>query len=843
MADLDLTQIEAAIESLFTESNRFVFWFDNQGEFADNISDIKAHLKESVIEMQPEEQFKTKKKLVAMQRQQQSALVYSPVAMPPLELNHLADFIRFSKRYSADATSMLLEELGVPENKRTALITYASFFANKERKERFKALYHQQTDLEMVMLAALVKAKDARLTSILQVVCQDTLDDNNQYLVLFGKYGLLASFWSHVERAYGFSESQPTLLHLMTAMFVNTALNQMDDAKIPTELRAYKLANNTNAITYLKNTRDSITYRDTVKRIANQAWSIIRGEQFFSKLDITKLAKVDIFPQIDPMILTWITERIMAEDYSVQVNGQSIPELISDRLMRTYADDYQKAYQALKEAYTLLTHTLQITTNDFETAVSHYVNQDYQLDTSYRLFTMAYNQMQPQLETTIEPLRNKIETTYLNDFLSTVVPNWTTNYSPDKVLTNFQQKHFYYDDIRHNKERTVVLISDAFRFEAGKSLQEQLDSRDVVDTTMKYRITGLPSVTYFGMPALLPNQQLNYTKDNMVLVDGQEANTTEKREQVLQNINQDSKALQVKDFLRMDSKGRKAFLNGQKVIYLYHNIIDTTGEKSTTEQNVFSATSEAIDELARIIEILRNLSVSHIVVTADHGYIYRDSDLDSANKIDVPKESYDAIGGEKKEQRYLISENPLQLTGVASQSLGKLLENDDTRWINYPKNFDIFSAPGPSQNYVHGGCSPQEMIIPELDIRTRKGRSQAAPVEIHDVTSMRRITSREVSVQIMQDDALSDMVNPAEFRIYFVDDQDRVISEIQTLKAESKADLPTDRIKTLRLALKDAKYTSGQHYSLVLQNTDTKKEQRTDYTMDMVIGGGFGFDI
>ncbi|MCH5461951.1 BREX-1 system phosphatase PglZ type A [Lactobacillus sp. LC28-10] len=842
MADLDLTQIVTAIESLFTERNHFVFWFDDQGEFVDNITEIATALKEMVIVMQPQEQFKTKIQLVDMQRQQQDALVYSPAPMPPIELNHLEDFIRFSKRYSADATSMLLEELGIPENNRTTLVTYASFFANKERKERFKTRYHHQSDLEMVMMSALAKAKDASMTSILQAVCQDTLDANNQYLVSFDKYGLLTSFWSHVERAYGFSEAQPTLLHLMTAMFVNTAFDQAE-IKLPTGLHAYTLTNNSNAITYLKNTRDSVTYRGAIKQIANQVWLTIQGDQLFGRLEIIQLVKVDVFPEVDPMILKWLTGRLVAEDYSVQVNNQSIPELIADRLTRAYAEDYQIAYQLQNEAFTLLTLDLQATPNNFETAVTQYVSHDYQLDTSYRLFTMAFSQIQPQLEATIEPLRNKVEAKYLNDFLSAVVPNWTANYAPSKVPTNHQQSHFYYDDIRHNKERTVVLISDAFRFEAGKSLQAQLDSRDVVDTSMDYRITGLPSVTYFGMPALLPNQQLTYTHDNTVLVDGQEANNTEKRELVLQNVNPNSRALQVKDFLEMDSKKRKATLTDQKVIYLYHNIIDTTGEKSITEQTVFSATDKTINELARTIEILRNLSVSHIVVTADHGYIYRQSALDSANKIDVAKENYDAISGEKKEQRYLISQKPLQLTGVIAQSLGELLGNEDSRWISYPKNFDIFSAPGPSQNYVHGGCSPQEMIIPVLDIHTRKGRSQAAPVTVHDVTAMNRITSREVNVQIMQDDALSDTVIAASFRVYFVDDQNQVISEIQTLTAESTADLPTDRIQTLRLALKDVKYATGQHYSLVIQNTDTKTEKRSDYTMDMVIGGGFGFDI
>jgi len=102
MAELEVTQIVAGIEALFTENNHFVFWYDDKGEFRDNISEISEQLEQPVIVMNARDQFKTKLELTAMESRGESALVYSPAPQPALENNLLADFFtkqHFSKKW------------------------------------------------------------------------------------------------------------------------------------------------------------------------------------------------------------------------------------------------------------------------------------------------------------------------------------------------------------------------------------------------------------------------------------------------------------------------------------------------------------------------------------------------------------------------------------------------------------------------------------------------------------------------------------------------------------------------------------------------------------------------
>ncbi|WP_295089086.1 hypothetical protein, partial [uncultured Ruminococcus sp.] len=60
-----------------------------------------------------------------------------------------------------------------------------------------------------------------------------------------------------------------------------------------------------------------------------------------------------------------------------------------------------------------------------------------------------------------------------------------------------------------------------------------------------------------------------------------------------------------------------------------------------------------------------------------------------------------------------------------------MLGNKDERIISFPLASDIFKVAGAGQNYVHGGCSPQEMLIPLLDVKVDKGK--CCDKEIHRV--------------------------------------------------------------------------------------------------------------
>ncbi|MFD1442188.1 BREX-1 system phosphatase PglZ type A [Lacticaseibacillus hegangensis] len=838
MADLNLDQVTEALKGMFTPSNHFVFWYDDQASFSDNIDDLQQRLDQPIIRMAPDEQFKTKLKLLELQKSGESALVYSPAPMPELKLNFLADFIRFSKTYTADATLMLINELGLPSEQKAWLESHAQFFGSRERKEKFQRLYRPGIDPGMTVLAVLSKADEVRLNAVLRAVLHNgSLDDDNAILQLFAKYGLLETFWSFVVQAYGYTKTKPTLRGLMTAILLNFAFDEAQ-LDLPTSFADYQLGMVNNAISFVQNSRNMIDVKADLFRIATDVWQFVHAESQFKRLDISQLIKIDAFPQIDIMIVQWMTARLLDDDIAVRVGDMTLKEAINLRGKMAYHEKYDRLYQIELAAVTLLGFHVKGNAENLDDMIDDYTSHDYRIDTTYREFVVSLMNVDPDQIELVEGLRSKVENSYLNDYLAHSVSSWNQVYSPQAIVPSHQQRRFYSNFVTSEQQRTVVIISDAFRFEAAKELQAKLDRQDKFETKMDWMVTGLPSVTYFGMAALLPNHHLAYHGEKNVTVDGQNVDNVDKRREVLQAENPASQAIQVSKFLNMNTEERKALLTGQQIVYLYHNEIDVTGESAKTESSVFKAVDHTIDTLSRTIEYLRNLSVSNILVTADHGFIYRWAPIDEANKTDISNFETD-----KKEQRYAFSQRPIELTGVGYQRLGDLLGNDDPTYVNYPTNFNIFRAPGASQNYVHGGASAQEMLVPVVNIKLRKGRSQAVSAKIHDVTSSRRITSRQMTVRVMQDEAISDVNTLAHYSIYFADDQHRKISGVTPFVADIANQDPTARIKNIRLTLTEQTFENGQTYHLILHNDETDVEYSSDYQMDIVIQGGFGFDI
>ncbi|MFT8812131.1 BREX-1 system phosphatase PglZ type A [Oenococcus sp.] len=851
MAELDLQDVVKGIRTKFSEQNHFVFWFDRSGDFSDNFDEITKLLKNTFTPDQPfatifmhqNEQFKTKLKLVELQEKETYVLIYSPASVPSLSQNFLADFLRFSATYTANAAIMLREELGLPdENDANQFVEdNRKFFANKDRIRRFKQIQDTKQTYDayaMRALASLMHVNESRLTPVLQAVLHGSITEDNVGLQEFTKYNLFSAFWTFVEQAFGYHGPRQLRL-LCTAIWLNYAFDQMGQ-EIPNGFRSnYGLGNLNNAITFIQNSQRLKDSDHDMHRIAEAVYEFINGSHVFAKIEIGKMAQVDAFPEIDQSITLWITERLIARDLAATAGKLSLPNLIRARLDMNYHSEYESVYTMQQNAITILLSHVTSDGDDIEQVAQHYISSDAAVDTAYRVFVAARLNLSPEQEGLVAGLNDVVEEFYLHDFLVPSIHTWNDAYLPTKVPVRHRQRNFYENYISESKDRVVVIISDAFRFEAAQQLYEQLDYKDTMTVSMDWMVTGLPSVTYMGMAALLPHKKLSYIDNSEVLIDGVQTNTTVLRENILRARNEESIATTVDSFRsEMNTEQRKQFLSGKKVVYLYHNQIDVVGEALKTENEVFPSTEKAIDELKKTIDLLRNLSVVNIIVTADHGYIYHQSSIDETDKIQLPNTNF-----VKKEQRYAICDHSIDETGVRSFSLGELLGNDDSRFVSTPINANIFKSPGAAQNYVHGGSSLQEMLVPVLNVKTQSGRSQAVSAQIRDVTNINRITARDFNVRIMQEDPISETVRPANYTIYFADNQRQAVSGKIHFSADLISPNSAERIRSLRLTLSNQSLENREDYELILENDETGEQVASKYQLDLTIGGDFGFDF
>ncbi len=466
----------------------------------------------------------------------------------------------------------------------------------------------------------------------------------------------------------------------------------------------------------------------------------------------------------------------------------------------------------------------------------NYINKDYQVDRRYRYFYFYYDKLEDN--SGFEGLRQLVENIYTNEFLNNITANWSKSFVEDEGYTQLKnQLDFYKEYIKYKKERVVVIISDALRYEVGKELFEKLQADERCEAKISAMQSVLPSITSFGMAALLPHNTITIDNEYRVLCDGQPCLDLKQREAILQKDKPNSRCIQFDEIKNSNQAKMREILTGKDIIYVYHNQIDARGDKAATENEVFVACEEAVAEIMKMIRDINARGNTHyFIVTADHGFIYKRDKLNESDKVS-------AVANAGK--RYAIIDDHKVLDGVATIPMKTYLnDKNDSRYVLSPVGSDVFKVSGAGVNYVHGGCSPQEMIIPVIEVKTERGRVSTSNAAVDLVSLTNKITNLNIKLDFLQCEALSDTVKETIYRIFFMDENGNKISNENVHHADSKETDTTKRVFTLRFTFKNQTYSKGKKYFLVVVDDKTGMEtMRREVIMDLAFAGDFGFTV
>ena len=190
----------------------------------------------------------------------------------------------------------------------------------------------------------------------------------------------------------------------------------------------------------------------------------------------------------------------------------------------------------------------------------------------------------------------------------------------------------------------------------------------------------------------------------------------------------------------------------------------------------------------------------------------------------------------------MVSNTAVSSVGVASMDIATMMKNNDCRKVSYPIGADIFKAPGAGLNYVHGGCSPQEMLLPLLEVKTERGYKETTTVQIALVSLVSKITNLITSLDFVQKDAINETIKETTYRIYFVNNSGEKISNEHLYIADKKDAETVKRVFRLRFSFKNQKYDTMQKYYLVAFDDKNDLEVlRHEVKMDIAFADDFGF--
>ena len=830
---------------------RIIFWYDEDREFEDKLDEITL-TNAKLVALNGHNAFAIKK-LLSYDDTSSNFLVYCPVSYDRPDDDWLIDIELYSEEFRADLISIWMDEMGLPSNfaMRKEVKHYQKFFNAKERRAKVIAqskIPDKPAQLHMAVMAAICGIKDAKPNQIMQSVFRAGLDKaTNPVYQDFVNYGAQDAFWAMVHQGTGYREEEGDIgqlaIHLLLTALTRTMfpehLTGLDRfISLPHQAYCYDFVSD-----WLRSADNQQLY-DIARYVEKEAHLSKR----FSQLELEDLVDTECFPCVNEIILTKLMTEISNQIIDVEVITKIVEKRRTCAWYTGFANFYDGILQVANMQEFFKEHSAGFHTAQARDVWKNYTEDYYKMDRYYRQFHLSF---QRSLETSnmllddlFKHVVDKVEGLYAHWFLGELGANWS-NVSADelaqygKVLEIPQQEDFYRYRIKNAGSRVFVIISDAMRYEVAATLAEELQRETQSQVKLDNMQSIFPSITKFGMAALLPHTKLSVEMKNdvlTVLADGQSTASTN-RDKVLKAANSASVALQYKNIIGMKRAERSALVKGMEVVYIYHDTIDEASHTSDTA--VFTACEKAISELKNMVRIIVNeFGGTNILITADHGFLYTYSPLTEDNKVD--KTSFNNMDVEYG-RRYAIMQkgaSPDYLMPV------KFLSGETDYEGFAPRENIRIKMNGGGLNFVHGGISLQEMVVPVIDYhhlrndsmeyRRNKQKYDTKPVTLSLLSASRKISNMIFSLNFYQNDAVGANREAATYQIYFVDSNGKQISDVQKIIADKTTDKGTERTFRCTFNLKPLKYSNTETYYLVIADEqELQLPQREEFQIDI----------
>ncbi len=867
---METKRIQNALAECFQqEGRRLVFWHDPERELEETLGSLDLG---GVTLLRLDEHPALALKVRLEQEDPTGRyLLYAPFEAPPPEQDWLLDIRLYGASFSADRASMLLADLGLTQQAlRQHLSERAKFFASRERLERLKKLVTPNDtalDIDRKIIAALAKADQPELFNVLislfDAIPGGDLDALPPAWAEMEKFGVLPAFWELVARHFGYQDEAPTLKNLLIRLLL-ADFDHGCRAGLPAGLKHLALARQgaANAVVCLAQWRDSSTRGPSYEALSARVADAVKLQQHLGDLDIEDLAEVRTFLLVEKLIARRLRDRVL--ETASAINPQAIRDVASHRqdgywVNPALPDTGHAPRRALHAVYEALQAAADLFAVGNERAGSlarpgakalfgAYAHDLYRLDQLYRRFCECADFAEARDWDVLKSLRKKVEGVYGNGYLAELALQWNKHLEAGllglwRIEGVPNQQAFYEREVapvlaKGADRRVFVIVSDAFRYEAAQELTEQLNGKYRFDAELSAQLGVLPSYTALGMAALLPHQTLGYDESGAVRVDGLPCASLEQRSKVLESVH--GVAVKADAFMAMKKDEGRAFIKPYRLVYVYHNQIDATGDSAATEDHTFAAVRKAIDELADLVgKIINSLNGNQVLITADHGFLFQEQAPNETDKSSLATKPPGTLVAKK---RYLLGRKLPEhdkayhgSTAVTANAVG-----DMELWI--PKGANRFHFVGGSR-FVHGGAMPQEIVVPVIRVRhvrdEEKAKTKTRIVGVSVLGNNFKVTTNRHRFQLIQTEPVGERVKPLTLKVAIYDGDDPV-TNVETVTFDSTSKDMNEWKKTVTLTLEGRRFDSKKVFQLILRDAETGVEEaRFDVTIDLAFINDF----
>lgn len=836
---MNLQEIQDKLNSLLEGSQRkIVFWYDDDASYAEDIDNLQLSNGSKVIKLTGRNNFATKL-LLEKQDTETNYLVYAPFSRPEDKENSLVDIFYYSEHFYSDKLLQLMGDLNIPPECQDEVKKYKKFWSggNLQKFQDLEIETYTNETIVLGILCVLAGVKTLSFDEMVRKIVLGGLTDNS-ILKKIENQKIERAFWQLCEKQYGYKDSNPTIQKFLVTMLVTYIDTQMNGNE-PKPWKSFASAKRNDAVIFIKNLMNHDESKDFYDGFAERASDELNVAGLIRQIPLDDVVSCDALKAFDENIISWIIAKLEDQMLDEKISGMTIPEICEARskVGYHYSERFKEQYQMLTAAYYVLKEvSLHRYQTSIKEVVEDYVGGTYLIDTYYRKFYYYLDRV--GLTTDTEKIRDLVENMYTNKYLTDFAYKWNQSLTDGAydTYTDTRQEYFFEYYVRpfmreSGGGRVIVIISDGMRYECARELLDNLDLDEKCDAKISHMLGVLPSETTLGMASLLPNKNIKVDDSFDIYVDDLHCgNSTLERQKILQSVVPKSACYEFDKIMQAKQSEIREMFQDKDLVYIYQNQIDQRGEGMKSDNEVFNACQEAINEIQAMIRRLTGyISNTRYLITADHGFIYKRDKLPESDKIKIEN-----LPAGCKNKRYVLSNTPITNDAVISR-LMKYLSAINEIYVTTPLGADIIKMAGGGQNYVHGGSSLQEMIVPVIKVNTFKGKQDTGLVNVELSSFHHRVTGIEVKLDFMQMEPVTDIVKPRRLQAFFVDSDGAKISFPVPITANIKSTDAKDRLIQEKFTLKSGRYGREQEYFLVIADQDDEKKELHRYKFEIDI--------
>ncbi|MDO4899823.1 BREX-1 system phosphatase PglZ type A [Actinomyces sp.] len=825
------------------EAGRIVIWSDPEGRYGGSLDDL--NLPDVTVLQVESNEFAIKRRVLVTEPKTKFLLYRhrQPDTPETVTDNWLKDMELAYGTFTADHDSLLAQELGGGPALRRVVEQYPRFFDSKRRREELKPRLRPSDDATAItasMIAVVLGTDERSLEALWRKLLNENAEGKSDGIDEMTRLGLADFHWEGTRDIYGYSPDEAPSVDDFVAWLFNRAWEQFSPTQA--DFGADQYANIRRDFSTWHN---DFSFAPTYRVLADRAAELLGIDEQVADLSLPELLDRKTFPLVDQELVRRLARQVQEHALA----DMEVQNAVHGRTALPWYSEFEHGYGAVSAASALLTRIDSGSWNASspQEGFDHYTQQWFSIDQAYRQFNRHLDLYEP--DSPLDALKTTVEAAYINDFLTPLGQTWRKQVAGMErwqIESVPSATSFFTEQVSRpwldKGKKVVVIVSDALRYEVGEELGRRISQEDRFTARLFAMLSALPSYTQLGMAALLPHESLAFADadDGSVEVDGAPSGGTENRAKLLAPMG--GTAIQANQLLSLKPGETRELIKNHRLLYVYHNQIDATGDKQTTEPDTFRACEDAIADLIRLVKKLANANVNNILITADHGFLYQESRLEEQDYLSV-KPHGDALL--HVNHRFVLGRGLKRDAAFITYSPNQLRMSGDIE-AQVPGSIHRIRTAGSGTHFVHGGASLQEVVVPVIAVNKRRSSdTHQTPVKI--VAETNRITTGQITVMLFQQEPVSEKVKPRRL-IAGLYAGDTLISDEVTVDCSQDSAEARDRFFPVTLVLsRDADTFNGKTAELRLAEPVGSERRpygaKARFTLSRTFTSDFGADF